>query len=969
MNNIFSALKDLKTMLIMGIFMIIISPNNAGAQTYKLNFGLSVAQDTATIPKSKVAVKMPERKKKQKPNTILKEISNGEWLISKGWELIAANQLKSTGEDISNLNFKSNSWLNATVPGTVLTTLVDQGVYPDPYFGLNNLAIPDSLARMDWWYRTTFKVTQQQAQMKDSWLIFKGINYQAEIFLNGKKLGKIKGAFTKGEFNVKGLLKEGDKNVIAVHILPVNNPGIPHEESPLAGTGPNGGVLALDGPTFISSEGWDWVPGIRDRNIGIWQDVSIKFVDELTIKSTQVITDLNLPDTTQAKLIVRAEVFNASKNVKQGILKGEIGNVSFTKNIQVEPGKSLTVSFTPEEYKQLVFNNPRLWWPNGYGKQEFYHLNLTVSVANGATSDHQEVRFGIREFSYDMTIDMPNASAQRIDHNPITDLAGGKPLFDNINRREVIEGVWVPRLRANIPTERIKKIETDAVSPYLVVKVNGVPIFCKGGNWGMDDGMKRSSRKNLEPYFKLHNDAGFNMIRNWTGESTQASFYELADEYGMLVWNDFWISTEGYNLYPQDNELFMRNAEDVIKKFRNHPSIVIWCARNEGPPQEVIENGLANFIAKEDGTRLYQPNSRNLNLRPSGPWHYLSDPTVYYSKIAKGFSTELGTPAVPTATSIRKMMSPEDTWPIGDVWYYHDLHDGQKGYRNAIDSLYGVPTDLDDFCKKAQLINYESHRAMFEAWNSKQWNSTTGLLLWMTHPAWPSTVWQVYSWDYETFGAYFGAKKGCEPIHIQMNLDDKKVVVANTSLRKIVKATASLVMYDLEGNEKYRKQQVLDITANQLTNCFPSDIPSMKEGVYIVRLLLKDGRGNLVSENDYWHNTTKEQNYNDLNRLAEVTLGSTIKWDTQNNGKVLITNPSAITAVAVKLNAVDLTTNQIILPAYFSEGYFNLLPGERKEVNLTIPDGILNDKIKIAPDGYNVVRTEFLTKQTFAKEK
>jgi beta-galactosidase/beta-glucuronidase len=218
----------------------------------------------------------------------------------------------------------------------------------------------------------------------------------------------------------------------------------------------------------------------------------------------------------------------------------------------------------------------------------------------------------------------------------------------------------------------------------------------------MDDGMKRVSRERLEPYFRLHRDANYNMVRNWTGESTEELFYELSDEYGMLVWNDFWLSTEGYNLDVNDNDLFMANATDVVKRFRNHPSIAIWCPRNEGYAPAQLEPRLAELIATEDGTRHYAPNSRNLNLRPSGPWHYLKDAGEYYRNHAEGFSTELGTPSVPTAATMRSFIPAEDQWPVSDTWYYHDLHDGQKDYIHAMESRYGKTTGLDDFCKKAQ---------------------------------------------------------------------------------------------------------------------------------------------------------------------------------------------------------------------------------------------------------------------------
>jgi beta-galactosidase/beta-glucuronidase len=146
------------------------------------------------------------------------------------------------------------------------------------------------------------------------------------------------------------------------------------------------------------------------------------------------------------------------------------------------------------------------------------------------------------------------------------------------------------------------------------VRVNGVRIACRGGNWGLDDSRKRVSRERMEPYFRLHREAGLTMIRNWCGQNTEEVFYELADEYGLLVWNDFWLSTQDWNLEPLDPVLFLANARDVVLRFRNHPSIAVWCGRNEGVPSPSINEGLDQLLRELDGTRYHSPNSRDVNL-------------------------------------------------------------------------------------------------------------------------------------------------------------------------------------------------------------------------------------------------------------------------------------------------------------------------------------------------------------------
>ncbi len=922
------------------------------------NFGLTSPQASSTLPKSKVATVMPSQKAKYAVPTTLQWVADNDYIFAGGWQLGEASNVLAAKQSIFDKKFNTQHWYNATVPGTVLTTLVDQGVYPDPYFGVNNLSIPDTLCRTDWWYRIQFEVPDA-GNGKHVWLIFDGINYKADVWLNGSQLGRIEGAFCRGQFNATDVIHRKGQNVLAVHIYPPHNPGIPHEQSPRAGTGMNGGQLCLDGPTFISSEGWDWVPGIRDRNIGIWQDVHLKLTGPARIIDPQVITDLPLPDTSQAKVMIRTGVQNISDKARTLTVSGRIEDVIVKKKVNVQPGQTTQVEFLPTEFAELTIQNPRLWWPNNYGSQELYHLDLTITDAENAVSDLKRIRFGIRELSYEMMVSLPDKGNCRVEYNPTRALEDKKPLFDNVNRQYIEGGMCMPRLRQGVDPKLLTEISDPDMRHYLIIKVNGQRIFCKGGNWGMDDGMKNVSREHLEPYFRLHKDANLNMVRNWTGESTEKTFYELCDEYGMLVWNDFWLTTQGYNLGINDDELFLANAQDVIRRFRNHPSIVLWNPRNEGFAPKNIEERLNAYVAAEDGTRLYQPNSTHCNLRASGPWNYLKDPGEYFRDRAHGFNTEQGTPSVPTAESMLTMMALEDTWPISDVWYYHDFHHGQNDYVQAIRSRYGESDSLEDFCEKAQLVNYDSHRAMFESWNSRLWNDTSGLLLWMTHPAWPSTVWQIYSWDHETFGSYFGCLKACEPVHAQLNLHDRKAVVVNTSLKTLKDATFRHHIFDLAGTMIAEKEKTVDIGANQLTECFTAVLPEQLPAVFLERLTLTDQAGQLVSINEYWKTASAEGHFKAFNQLKDVMLKcERTKSPGQDDVvKIKLTNETDTPAIAIKLNARYAKTGHRILPAYFSDGYFTLLPGESRSFTLDCPQ---TKEVCITAEGYNVKRQRLI---------
>ncbi len=914
------------------------------SQTYEMNFGLHQPQDSSTLPVSRAKPQLPERKPKIDPRVIFKQISENKFELNSGWEMADSKTVTASPVSIFNPNLNTSKWYNATIPGTVLTTLVDEGVYPDPYYGLNNLLIPDSLCREDWWYRLEFTLPDNKDN-KLVWLHFNGINYKADVWLNGKLLGQISGAFARGSFNATELIDKQGANVLALNIHPPHNPGIPHEESSKTDKGPNGGQLCLDGPTFISSEGWDWVPGIRDRNIGIWQNVVLSFTGDVTITDPQIITDLPLPDTTVSAIKIKATVINHSDQQKKILLKGNIESTSFSKNINLDPKESKQVFFTPEEFHQLNISNPRLWWPNGYGRQALYLLNLEA-VVDGETSDRIETHFGIRELSYELTLAENENSMRRVEYNPIE--SAGKVLFNTIDRVDIGNGTFLPRLAMGADPNLLQTIEQKSNNPFLTIKVNGVPVFCKGGNWGMDDAMKGVSREKLEPYFRLHKEENFNMIRNWTGESTEQVFYELADEYGMLVWNDFWFTTEGYNLGINDYNLFMENATEVVKRFRNHPSIAIWCPRNEGYAPKELENKLQKLIVDEDGTRFYSPNSRKINLRQSGPWDYKKNPADYFRTIAQGFNTELGTPSIPTAETMRSFIPAADCWPISDTWYYHDFHSGLKAFTEDLEQRYGTAVSLDDFTRKAQFLNYESHRAMFESWNSKLWENASGLLLWMSHPAWPSMVWQTYSWDYETFGSFFGSKKACEPLHIQLNPLNNQVDIINTTRRNQTKLMVKAEIFNLNGKSLAVQKATQNAAANKKTESFRVEIPTKLPKVYLIRLtLLRNNK--VISQNDYWK-SDNNGSFSEFNHLKSPELTVKVLEKTGNNASFEIINSDKVPALAVKLNLIDASSGQRILPAYFSDGYFNLLPGEKRIVSVEWP--LKNQLIKLRVQDY-----------------
>lgn len=923
------------------------------------NFGLRERQPPDQLPHSKAPFTRPEqRAAAAAPSARLDAVAPGEWRLVQGWRLAEGDVAWQAPGAAMRADFDATAWYPATVPGTVLATLVDQGVYPDPYYGLNNLAIPDELCRREWVYRLAFDAPAE-SRGRRAWLLFNGVNYRASIWLNGVRLGEMAGAFVRGEFDATAALRPKD-NVLVVRVSPPPNPGIPHEESARSGQGPNGGRLCLDGPTFISSEGWDWVPGIRDRNVGLWQDVRLRATGDVTVSDPQVLADLPLPATDRADLTVRATLRNAAAGAKKGVLSVEVAEwpdgasrACASLPFELAAGASRTVVLDPRTCAALRLANPKLWWPNGYGEPNLYVARLRVE-ADGTASDGASVRFGVRELTYRLTVDAPERQAWRVELDPLRAYAAGRPIIDNLNRREVDGKICVPKLCAGADASLLREAPDAEMSPYLVICVNGVPVFCRGGNWGMDDAMKRVSRERLEPALRLHRDAGFTMVRNWTGESTEPEFFDLCDEYGLLVWNDFWYSTQTYNLDPGDHALFLANVRDTVRRYRNHPSLAIWCPRNEGWANEQLEPQLAALLASEDPTRYYQGNSRLQNLRPSGPWSFFADVSDYFTKQAFGFSTELGNFAVPTFETLASFLPEEDRWPIGDAWYYHDFHaeHNQALYRKAVAERYGEPADAEAFCRRAQLVNYESFRSMFEAWNSRMWGNASGLLLWMSHPAWPSMIWQLYTYDFETTGAYFGARKACSPLHVQMNAHDRKVVALNVTRTPLPEAEVRLAFYDRAGRpvgEEKRFRTALP--ANAKVACFDAVCPAAP-GPVLARLSLLDPSGRVLDLNDYWLPGPDQFRALAGGGAPPPSLSASLSPQGEGRATVLVSNRGAGVAGGVRLQLVDAATGRRVLPAYFSDGWFSLLPGESRTVRLDgWREGIALDACRVVVAG------------------
>jgi hypothetical protein len=918
--------------------------------------GYRAPQDPSTMPRSNAPFSIPIFHPEPIKSGGLLQNAVNDWTLASGWKLAADPKIHATAEQLSRTGFNTVDWLSATMPGTVLTTMIDRGDYPDPDYGLNNLAIPESLNKQNYWYRVEFTAPQFPAG-EHLTLTFNGINYAAVVWLNGKRLGSIRGAFIRGTFDVTGILKSGTANALAVQISPPPHPGIPNEQSLKGGPGENGGILCLDGPTFVATEGWDWIPGIRDRNTGIWQDVRLHATSQVRLGDPQVVTTLPLPDTSQADVNISVPVENQSGSIINVTLGVTFGTVTVTKHFAAPTGMSM-VKLTPAEFPQLRVQHPRLWWPNGYGKPDLYNLSLKLTT-HEMVSDEKQLRFGIREITYELSLLNSGGHLQRVIYSPTARVNNEKIV--NVSHEGILEipDGWAPSLTPGAESSpSIHKLEDSGLSPYLVVRVNGVRIAVRGGSWGMDDSRKRVTRERMEPYFRLQRDANLNTIRNWVGQNTEETFFQLADEYGMLVWNDFWESTQDDNVEAEDPALFLANSKDTILRFRNHPSIMLWCGRNEGVPQPIINQGLDELVRTLDGTRYYSPSSNRINLQDSGPYKY-QNPSDYYTTLNRGFAVETGIPSMPTLESFRSFMPKADQWPISDDWAYHDWHQSDNGdttpFMNELAEEFGAATDLEDFERKAQMLNYVDHRAIFEGFNAHLWTANSGRMLWMTHPSWPSTMWQIYSSDYDTQASFYGVKKACEPIHIQLDLSNGNVNVVNTTTDGQAGLSASARVFSIDSKPLFSKEQKIAANADSVTNAFQVSLPT--SGLNFVELVLKDNTGKVLSRNLYWLGSTS-QSYRALNTLPEVRLTQSAisrKEGDEVHVRVTLQNTSTSIALEAKLTLQNAKDGSRILPAYFSDNYVSLLPGETREIGIDYPAKAAISVPKIALRGWNVV--------------
>ena len=807
------------------------------------------------------------------------QLSGGAWKVQRD------SLVKAAGEALSQPGFNDSDWVPATVPGTVLTSYYNAGAVPDPNFGNNQLAISDSFFYADFWYRDEFTAPAAGPGGR-VWLDFDGINWKAEVYLNGSKLGRIEGAFTRARFDVTGKLAAGRKNALAVRIIKNATPGSAKEKL-FQAVGLNGGALGADNPTYHAAIGWDWIPTIRGRDTGIWNNIHFTVTKSVTLENPLVSTSIT--DAAHATVKIAVTLRNHSAAPVSGTLHGTFGGQAFEERVSLGASAAATVERT------IAVDHPKLWWPAGYGDPNLYNVELKFE-------DSDSVRFqaGIRQFTYSEE--------------------GGA----------------------------------------LKMWINGRRFIPKGGNWGFSESMLRYRGREYEAAMRYHRDMHFNMVRNWVGQIGEDAFYEAADRNGIVIMQDFWLANPWDGPDPDDNAMFMRNVRDTILRVRNHPSIGLYCGRNEGYPLKPLDDSIRAALNEMHPGIQYIPSSADDTVTGHGPYRAMSARYYFTDRAGTKFHSEIGMPNIVTFDSLRAMMPESGMWPQGEMWGMHDFcltgAQGAGAYREMIESSYGPAADAAEWVELAQFENYDGYRAMFES----QSKNRMGLLLWMSHPAWPSMVWQTYDYYLEPTAGYFGSKKGAEPLHIQWNPANDTVEVVNYSAGKVTNLTARAEILNMDGSRKWLQAVTLDSAEDSVAAPIKLEYPKGLTAVHFIRLELRRGE-ELVSENFYLRGL-EENHFQAIRKLPKVRVEAATKTAREGQRWVLETevrNVSDQPALMVHLKAVREKSGDRILPALYSDNYVALMPGERRTIRTELLDAdTRGERPRIALEGFNLAGSE-----------
>ncbi|HMH34433.1 MAG TPA: glycoside hydrolase family 2 TIM barrel-domain containing protein, partial [Puia sp.] len=719
---------------------------------------------------------------------------NGNIVLKTGWSMQSAMIVPAKGDELSQANFREKDWYAIELPSTVIAGLLKNKRYAfDPFYGNNLQKIAGPEYDSAWWFRKKFELPATE-KGKNISLILHGINYRANIWLNGVLIAgdkEVIGPFRIFEYDISKQIKYSGPNVLAIE---VNRPFNPNKRD---------GDLAIDYA--------DWIHYPADYNGGIVNDIEIQTCDRVAIRYPLVTTRFDLPSLAKAHLQVFAELDNYSEQEQEVTVSGIINEkTSFQQRVHLMPGELKSISFNSDDYPQLTINNPRIWWPWQYGKPLLNKIELKV-LRKGKLSSSLTDQFGIREI--------------------------GSELIDNKSRKFVI---------------------------------NGKPILLRGAAWSPDIFQRRSAERQ-EQEIRLVRDMNMNLVRS-EGKLEDDHFYDLCDRYGLLVMSG-WMCCGAWQ-YPErwdsvKRKVAMESARSVMYWLRNKACLMVWLNGSDQPPKDsTVES---DFLKIEHDLQWQNPIlstadesvskvSGYSGVKMNGPYDWV--PPIYWETDSNkrggawSFATEISPgPSIPPYESLTKFI-PEDSLSVNNSqWLYHC---GTMQFANtnifnkALDERYGPSNSIREFVAKAQVQNYEGHRAMMEAFGLNKYNTATGVVQWMLSNPWPSLIWHTYDYYLYPAGTYFGMKKSLEPLHVQYSYKSGEVSINNSTMEPIPDLTVKADLFDAAGAIKFTKTVRTGVDPDMIKNCFPVPGPATADQVYFLRLQLTGRQAKPVSINWYW---------------------------------------------------------------------------------------------------------------------
>jgi len=811
------------------------------------------------------------------------------------WLIQSAQKAGADGRVISGAAFAPVGWNKASVPATVMGTLVDNGVYGDVLAVKNMASVSTAPFAGAWWYRTQFKLSRQSGLSRTR-LAFDGINYRANIWLNGRKVAdarEVKGAFRRFEFDVTDIVLTEGVNTLAVEVFP------PKPGDPTIG--------------FV-----DWNPPPPDAAMGLWRGVRVLRTGPVSLHNPYIRTDVDTDTLKTANLTITVEARNDTSAAISGEVSGEIGRVHFSKKVELAAGQSAIIGFAPQDHPELSLKKPRLWWPHDFGKPELYSLKLEFKTGR-AVSDSSALKFGVRQVSDYMTP----------------------------------EG-------------------------HRGFRINGRPILIRGGGW-TDDIFMRQSREKVRSQLAYARHMGLNTIRLESFWGSDEELYDACDEAGILLmagWSCQWewaefLGKETDGSYggirsEDDMKFIARSWQDHVRWLRNHPALFVWLYGSDLPPSPELEKEYQAILKADDPSRPFLAAASwktsditgPTGVKMNGPYDYV--PPVYWFEDktrggAFGFNTETGPgPQIPVRESLERMLSKEHLWPIDDTWLYHTARNkfyGLSRYNEAMNARFGKPENLNDYERKAQLMNYDGVRAMFEAFNAAKFNST-GVIQWMFNSAWPKLWWQLFDYYLAPTGAFYGARRANAPLHAVYNPSDGGVYLVNSGLTEYRNIRVELKTLDAASAVTQEQSASSDLGPNRSVRLAGLAGVNPPGKTYFADLRVYDSGGKLLDANFYalssvpdvldhakfdW-SVTPVKSYGDLTGLAglsRVRLSEKHHYGTESDTgrryiEVELVNPAKQVAFSVELVLHKAGTEEFVAPVFWDDNFISLLPGEKR---------------------------------------